>query len=172
MSRRVFGRSAVVLSLVVALSGCGKKDSPTSPGGGSNCSVIVGNKGTVTAQIDGAAFSGITPTGGATQTPNVITLFGQTTDNTTLTLGTTSLNGTSTFGAGIVNGSSISLQTRSCTAGTGLWMAVFGSGSGTITIQSTPTGATGTFSGTLVAVPNSGATGTKTITGGQFNVTF
>jgi hypothetical protein len=64
-------------------------------------------------------------------------------------------------------------QTRSCTAGTGLWGVTPVGGSGTITITSiSATGASGTFSGTLVAQAGSGASGNKVITNGAFTVTF
>ena len=51
------------------------------------------------------------------------------------------------------------------------WQAAVGSGSGTITVTAlTSTNASGTFSFSLVAVPGTGATGTKSITEGVFNV--
>src|SRR5262249_12912228 len=53
------------------------------------------------------------------------------------------------------------------------WQAAVGIGSGTITVNSvSSTAACGTFSCALVAVAGSGATGTKSITDGVFNVTF
>lgn len=53
------------------------------------------------------------------------------------------------------------------------WQAGVGIGSGTIIITTiSATAATGTFSFSLVAVPGTGATGTKAITDGTFNVTF
>lgn len=175
MRLRAFGVIGVIgVAVIVGAAACGKK-SPTAPDGNTKtgCSVIVGNKGTVTAQVDGSAFSGTTPTGGAVATQNTLTLFGHAQNDTTLTIGTVPTVGTTTLGAGIVNGASISLQTRSCSAGTGLWMASIGGGSGTITVTTvSATGASGTFSGTLVAQPGSGAAGNKVITNGQFNVTF
>jgi hypothetical protein len=163
--------AAVCLSTLAA---CGS--SPSSPSGGNtgtNCSVIVGNKGTVTSQVNGSTFSGIAPTGSATQSQTSLSLFGQDTDNTTISVVTNAAVGTIAFGAGIVSAGTIQLQTRSCTAGTGLWVASIVGGNGTITVTSlTATGASGTFSGTLVAQAGSGASGTKTITNGQFNVTF
>jgi hypothetical protein len=175
-------RQAFCLAVLIAtVAACGK--SPSSPttitnGSGSGttqtkCGVIVGNKGSVTASVSGSAFTGITPAGGATRVPNALVLFGQSTDDTTLTISTTDAVGTTTVGEGLINGTSIQLQTRSCTQGTGLWTASITGGSGTITVTSvTAAGASGTFSGTLLAQPGTGATGTKTITNGQFNVTF
>lgn len=53
------------------------------------------------------------------------------------------------------------------------WNGGVGKGSGSVTVTTfTATGATGTFAFTLVAVPGSGATGTKAVTEGVFNVTF
>jgi hypothetical protein len=53
------------------------------------------------------------------------------------------------------------------------WTAAVGTGSGSITLTTlTSAGASGTFTFNLVAVPNTGATGTKAITEGVFNVTF
>jgi Family of unknown function (DUF6252) len=53
------------------------------------------------------------------------------------------------------------------------WQAAVGTGSGTIVIGTlTSTRASGTFSFTLAAVPGTGATGTKTITEGSFDVTL
>ena len=53
------------------------------------------------------------------------------------------------------------------------WQAGVGIGGGTITITTlTSTSASGNFSFTLTAVPGTGATGTKTISEGAFNVTL
>lgn len=170
--------SNVLIGLLVAATGCSNSTSPsTTPSGSGNtptrCSVIVGNKGSVTATVDGASFTGITPTGGAGRTQNTLTLFGTNTDDTTITLGTTAATGAVQIAAGLVSPASITLQTRSCTAGTGTWQATIAAGSGTITVSTlTATGATGTFSGTLVAVANTGAGANKTIVNGQFSVTF
>ena len=175
---KVHLRILVVALGVFAAASCGKDNpagpDPNNPGGpitGTNCSVIVGNQGTVTALVDGASFSGIIPGGGGTRTANVLSLFGQSNDNTTLTI--TLLNpvvGANAVGG--LTGSSMLLQTRSCTAGTGLWSAI-AAGSGTVTLTTlTASGATGTFTGSLVAQSGSGATGTKTITQGTFTVTY
>lgn len=161
-----------VLVLAIAAPACGKK-SPSAPDTNTNCSVIVGNKGTVTAQVNGATFTGITPTGGAMQTSGALTAFGQTSDNTTLTIGTTPVVGTLTLGAGIVSPATLQIQTRSCSGLTGYWLASIAGGSGSITVTSiTATGASGTFSGTLLPQPGSGATGNKVIERGEFTVTF
>jgi Family of unknown function (DUF6252) len=53
------------------------------------------------------------------------------------------------------------------------WQAAVGIGSGTIAISAlTTTRASGTFSFVLAAVPGTGATGTRTITEGSFDVTL
>jgi len=58
------------------------------------------------------------------------------------------------------------------TIGSSVWQADGFTGSGTITFKGmTPRGVLGTFSLTVTAVPNTPATGTKTITDGVFNIT-
>ena len=54
-----------------------------------------------------------------------------------------------------------------------LWTADFARGSGTVTLTTlTSTGAAGTFNFNAVANPGTAATGTKSITGGTFNLRF
>ena len=78
--------------------------------------------------------------------------------------------GTGTYTLGPLNPANAQMQVGSPAAG---WQAGVGIGSGTITLTTlTNTTAAGTFSFTLAAVPGSGATGTKSITEGSFNVTF
>lgn len=171
--------ASAILFIATVAAACGS-DSPTAPdnnnpGGGTitgtNCSVIVGNQGTVTARVDGTTFSGIVPGGGGTRTAVTLVLFGQSNDNTTLTIGI--LNpAVGVHAIGGLTGNTMLIQTRSCSAGTGLWSAI-AAGSGSVTISTlTATGATGTFTGTLVAQAGSGATGNKVVTDGTFNLTF
>jgi hypothetical protein len=161
-------RSLSAAILLVATAGCG---SDTNPASGGNCGTIVGNQGTVTAQVAGASFSGIVPTGLTTNVGGVLSVSGQNTDNSTLYFSIPAGVGVKAVGG--ANAGSLSFQTRSCTAGTGLWVANAAGGTGTITILTlTATGATGTFAGTLQPQSGSGATGEKLITAGQFTVTF
>ena len=68
---------------------------------------------------------------------------------------------------------SVSLPGPAPTPQASLWGTTLSSGSGTITLGTlTSNTASGTFSLNLAAIPGSGATGTKTITNGSFNVTF
>jgi hypothetical protein len=81
----------------------------------------------------------------------------------------TSAIGLSTNGTTAVS-NSISVQTRSCSAGTGSWFANNAGGSGTIIVSSaSSTGVSGTFSATLD--PGQGSSGTKTVSG-TFSATF
>lgn len=53
------------------------------------------------------------------------------------------------------------------------WAAGTSGGSGTLPINSiNSTGASGTFAFTMVPVPGTGASGTKSVTNGNFSVTF
>ena len=61
----------------------------------------------------------------------------------------------------------------SMTAGTASWQASYVAGKGIINISTlSATGASGSFSLTLIPSPNSSATGTKIVTDGVFNIKF
>ena len=179
-------RAGLVIALLLTV-GCG--DDPTDPssnsgggsGGSSNsgCFAIVGNKGTITATISGlAAFNGTIPNGSVTRVtggPVPVYTIGavNTQDGTGVIISGQGVVGTSAVGPNTVGttaaSNSISVQTRSCTAGTGTWFASIAYGSGSITVTSySATAVSGSFSATLDPVVGSGA---KTITG-TFSATF
>jgi hypothetical protein len=177
-----------VLALVMTIACGGDPNDPSGgggsgggSGGGQTCFAIVGNKGSMTATISGlAAFTGTVPNGQSylvTAGPVPVFTVGamNTQDGTGVIITGQAVVGTSAVGSGTINtnaaSNSISVQTRSCTAGTGNWAATVAFGGGTITItSSTSTGISGSFSGTLEAA-GGGASGTKTISG-TFNATY
>ena len=178
-------RYLLTLTLPAVLAAaCGGNSSPSSPGSGSTttstCFAVVGNKGTITGSIAGLApFNGIIANGGANRVtggPVPTFTIGATNvqDGTGVIISGQAVVGTSAIGLS-TNGTnavsnSISVQTRSCSAGTGAWFANNAGGSGTITVSSaSSTGVSGTFSATLD--PGQGFSGTKTITG-TFSATF
>jgi hypothetical protein len=177
----MFRRFTIALASVLLVCACGGgSNNPAGPTNNSSCFAIVGNKGTITANISGLAnFSGIIPTGSATtvaggQVPLFTIGAINTQDGTGVIISGQGVVGTSSVGAGTINttaaGNSISVLTRSCTASTGGWVANIAFGSGTITVTSySPAGVSGTFSATMD--PGMGSTGTKTISG-TFNATF
>jgi hypothetical protein len=187
--------TALALAGALACGGNGNPGNPSGSGGSSGggsaggggtgtqtCFAIVGNKGTITATISGlAAFNGTIPngqanrvTGGPVPTYTIGAI--NTQDGTGVIISGQAVVGTSAIGSGTVNtpaaSNSVSVQTRSCTAGTGNWVASIASGSGTITVtSSSATGISGSFSATLEPTSGTGAAGTKTITG-TFNATY
>jgi hypothetical protein len=183
-------RIPVGLTLAVAgavtLAACGGGESPTTPAPitQNNCFAVVGNKGTMTASITGLIpFTGIVPTGGSTYVPGVGGAFGgprfgfgaiSVQDGTGVDILAEAALGIQPVGPDTLNtpstGNRIAVTTRSCEAGTGTWIADIAFGSGTITVTSvSPTGASGSFSATLL--PGLTSSGQKTISG-QFNVMF
>ena len=82
------------------------------------------------------------------------------------------------FGAAAVQGSTavgpLSGTNATVTNAAGqAWQAAGTRGSGTLNITSiNATGASGTFSFTLEAVPGTGSAGNRSVTNGSFNVTF
>lgn len=163
----------IACAIVVMNVACGG-ETPTGPSGasagpsGTGGGPTVG-RGTITAQIDGATFTGV-----ATTAANQSGIFAAAASNNggTITLGfgalatvgTTSIGVRSPTNANMVVISGGSVQS---------WAASTSGGTGTLTISSmTATGATGTFSFTMVPVPGSGASGTKSVTNGTFTVTF
>lgn len=193
VSENLAGRLLAIALLVTGAAACGGGNggggggggNPAGPSGGSGssssgCFAVVGNKGTITANITGLApFSGIVGTGAShlvTGGPTPVFTVGAINiqDGTGVVISGLGVVGTSTVGAAAIGtpaqSNSIAVQTRSCSAGTGSWVATIAFGSGTITVTAaSATGVSGTFSATLE--PGPGSSGTKTITG-SFNATF
>jgi len=78
--------------------------------------------------------------------------------------------GVGTYTVGPISATNAQLSVGNPASG---WQAAGASGSGTVTLTTlTSTSASGTFSFSLVAVPGTGATGSRSITEGVFNVTL
>jgi hypothetical protein len=174
-------RRGAVAGLLVLTIACGGGN-PASPSGGSGSSSGGGSgsgggtsgKGTLTAVVDGVAYTGIV--NAATNVNDTINIASNTTDLTRsisfavrpAAVGTTStsLGGALTFGFIASNGTTV----------TGAWGAAGNLGSGTLTITTlTSTSVSGSFSFTAVPAPGAsaqGATGTKTVTSGSFTAQF
>ncbi len=164
---------ACVMAVTVVACGGSNPASPSAvPSAGASGGGVgtpVTGRGTITAQIDGVAFSGV-----ATVATNQSGIFAAAASNgvgaitfgfgAVAAVGTTPVNATSPTNANLVVASGTSAQS---------WAASTAGGSGTLTITSiTSVGASGTFAFTLVPVPGSGASGTKSVTSGTFSVTF
>jgi hypothetical protein len=173
------------LALAVLTMACGG-GSPTSPsGGGASGSGSGGtgsgsggtggsggtpNRGTVTATIDGVAYTGAVNAAGVNPSGNLTVA----SNNSALTLsinfaaraavGTTDVSGGTTV---------LNVITTTGTTVIGSWSASALGGSGTLTIATlTSTGASGTFSFTGVPVNTTTPATTKTVINGTFNATF
>jgi Family of unknown function (DUF6252) len=160
-------RYAIPSLLIVALSisGCASNNgsfssgggTPTGPGSGSNA---------MSAQINGVQWTASSIV--ASYSNGTLSITGS--DNLT-TLGI----GVAATGPGsVTSGTTANLAT---TNQPGTWQAGPNGGSGTVTITTlittfNPRSAAGAFSFTLVPTPGSGATGTKTVANGTFNVSF
>ena len=157
--RLVLGVLAVIL-----VSACGKGNPMNSGGGSGGTGGGTTSSGTMTAQIDGSAFSSTTAAG-------------------TLSGGILAISGGDTSGRSIAFAffpTGTGTHTTSGNVGTNFivvvnfqgFSAVSGNGSGTITLTTlTSNKAIGTFS--CVAMASSGgAVGSKNVTNGTFNVTF
>jgi hypothetical protein len=173
----------ILAALTLACGGGGSPTGPSGSGGsgsgsgsgpggtgGTGGSGGTPNRGTVTAFIDGVAYTGIVNSANFNQSGNV----NLASNNSALTLsinfaargavGTTTINPTSTTVLNVI--------TTTGTTVIGSWSASGLGGSGTLTIATlTSSGMSGTFS--FTAVPASaGTTGTKTVTDGTFTATF
>jgi hypothetical protein len=167
MAGRVYAFLTLLPALVTIACGGG---GPTAPTTGSPMSPAPSTGATLTFKVDGSSVTassvaagyagGILSIGGGDSSRNITLGFA---------LAPTSA-GTGTYTLGPLSGTNAQVYIGNPVAG---WQAGVGFGSGTITVNSlTSTAASGTFSFSLVAVAGSGATGTKAITEGVFNVTF
>ena len=162
-----------LLSFLPALfaMACGGSGGPAAPTNGSPAaSPGPSGASSLTFKVDGSNAAASSVTAGFA---NGILSIGGTDSSRSTTLSfalTPTAAGTGTYTLGALSAANAQVLIGNPAAG---WQAAVGIGSGSITVNSlTPTGASGTFSFTLVAVPGSGAAGTKTITEGAFNVTF
>lgn len=163
--------AAVVLAalLVACGGGGGSSPSPTAPTTPSGPQSPAAN-GSMTFKVDGAGRSATSIV--ASFANGIMSVAGTDTSNaTTLSFAIApTAAGTGTYTLGPASAANAQILIGNPAAS---WQAAVGIGSGTITINSfTSTGASGTFSFSLAAVAGSGASGTKSITEGTFNVTF
>jgi hypothetical protein len=148
-------RAAIVAFGAAAWLGCGGDN--TGPNNG-------GNNGSLSATVDGSNWSGVTVA--ATRTNGFVGVGAGKSDGSTIAFAFPDHTGT--FQAAGQDGTNANY-----TSGGKTWSAVFGTGgSGTITVTTlSATRVAGTFSFTLVAL-SGGATGTKTVTNGTFDIEF
>ena len=162
-------RLILTVGVVLTITGCGGSSSPSAISGpttppGPNPSA----SRSMSARIDGVAWTATSV--GVQFTNGVLIVSGV--DGALTTVGFTSpalATGTYAVAAG-------SPVAGSLITSAGSWQANgvgSGTGSGSVTITSlTLTSVAGTFTFSLTATPSTGATGTKSITVGAFNVTF
>jgi hypothetical protein len=105
-------------------------------------------------------------------TNNILSIAGG--DNrTTFSVAVTINRGVGTYSTGVIDPQNVVVSTLTVAGSSAGWASGPTSGRGSVTITSfTSTTAAGTFSLTLDPTPGTGATGTKTVTSGAFNVTF
>jgi hypothetical protein len=161
-------RTVALAALLLVTMACGS-DSPAGPSSGSGSG---SGKGTVTANIDGVAYTG--SVNAATNTNGVLNVASNSADLTrAIAFAAPAAVGTATVFLG--SAVSFTAQNTNGSAVTGAWGAGGQFGSGTLTITSlTSTSASGTFSFTGVVTPGSptGTTGTKAVTNGAFTANF
>jgi hypothetical protein len=174
---------ACALVAVLLAAGCGGGNSPSAPsgssgsgsgssgGGGTGSGSNPSPNGTISATIDGAAWSASAGVS-AQLTNNILSIAGG--DNrTTFAVSVTINRGLGTYSTGVIDPQNVVVSTLTVSGSPAGWTSGPTSGRGSITITSfTSTTAAGTFTLTLDPTPGTGATGTKTVTGGAFNVTF
>jgi hypothetical protein len=166
--RRPVLLSISILTAALLVTRCSSSTtSPSSPG---SCGTVSTTHGTISAQVDGAAWSGTVT---ATINANHIVAIGGNDGcspgtNVTFAL----LPGTfqpATFNLNDPSG----LNSILSIGPINLWVANVTGGSGKVTFTTLTTAAAmGTFQFSYVAAPSSGASGTHTVTNGVFNVTF
>jgi hypothetical protein len=151
-------RIPLVAVLLLVLAGCGKDRDPTGPnqpGGAVN--------GTMTATIDGTPWSATIITPGIT---GGISAIGGSDGTRTMAFAWVE-GGTGTYQVG----SSVGFNANLTIAG-GTWVANATGGTGTLVVTSrTANRIVGTFNFTMNASAG-GATGTRNVTQGAFNITF
>jgi hypothetical protein len=171
-------RLLMIAALLLALGGCdggddgnsGGNPAGPSPGGGTGSPT----NGTMTARIDGGAWTATAVVGGG-YSGGLLTVVGG--DTASQTIGFALLaSGPGTYSTTQPNGLNFSLTIPSAGQSVApLWVSLItqAGSSGTVTITSlSATGASGTFSFVATAVPGTPATGSKNVTEGAFNVRF
>jgi Family of unknown function (DUF6252) len=154
---------AAVSLLALATAACSSKSNPAAP---TNTTLP---HGSMSATIDGTQWVATT---GLSVTYNQGILAAAGVDNSLNTLAFAvfaSAPGTYPIGATSPTNALFTMNSN----GSKSWQAASTLGSGSVTVTTlTATGATGTFSFTLVANGGSGASGNKVVTNGKFNLKF
>jgi hypothetical protein len=167
-------RLLVVCAVVAATATCGGGNSPAAPSAGAGSGGSGGasgpNFGTLTATIDGVAYTGTINL--ATNVNGVLNIASNSADRLlSVNLATSAAAGSQTIS--IANATVMQVIATNGTAVSGTWFASAVGGSGTLTITSiNTTGASGTFSFNAVAGPTGGGAGTKVVTNGSFSARF
>ena len=173
-------RYGILASILILSAACG--GSTSSPSGSSGQIGSSGSggsggsasgKGTLTALVDGVAYTGVI--NAATLTNGNLNIAS---NNTALTMSVNVATSGAAVGTTNINASSPLVMQAMTTNGsnvTGVWIASQLGGSGTLTISAlSSSGASGTFS--FVGVPSSTSgiptVGNKTVTSGVFTATF
>lgn len=163
--------SISILAAALLVARCSSSTSPSNPG---SCGTISTTHGTISAQLDGAAWSG-TVTAKITGV-NEVAIAGSDgcspLTSITFALLPGGVNGSLQPGTFNLNDAS-GLNSILSIGPINLWVANTTGGSGQVTFTTlTKTAAIGTFQFSYVAAPTSGASGAHTVTNGVFNVTF
>jgi hypothetical protein len=145
------------LVLVLALASCG--DDTNAPGGGDAA---------MSAVIDGDSWEAGEGLVSATRANGAIGIGGGDADGDILMGIGFPDGGTGTYTVGPVNPTNMSL-----TEGSSQWVASSLGGSGTVTVTAlTATRVAGTFSFVAAPLPGGSASGTRTVTSGEFDLEF
>ena len=153
-------RTALTASVLVLTAACSSGDSVTGPD-------LTLPSGSMSARIDGTAWQA-TAALSVAYAGGVLAFAGSDASQTTVGVGLIPTGpGTCAIGPNQPTNANVT------TGAIGSWGATSGQGSGSITLTSfTQNSAKGTFEFTAPAVPNTGATGTKVVTLGTFDVKF
>jgi hypothetical protein len=176
-------------------SGGGSGSGGSGNGSGGNCTVPVGvlgcPKGLVRGTLDNQPFNGGVANGGAIYTPiaanpslnlpaqDFFVIVAIASNNSQLSITARAKVGQAALGANVIDPETRNVSPNAgglafpATSGTGAgWLTSVAGGTGTITVNTVSrTGASGSFSFTMVPTPNTPATGTRQMTG-TFDVTF
>lgn len=147
---------SLILFMALLLAACGS-DSPAGPNAGGN--------GNMSARIDGESWSSVMEQ--VSFSAGAIIVAGADGAGRAIGMGWREEGvGSYTIGPG-------ELANANFTSGAALWNASAQQGSGTVVVTArSPNRVAGTFSFTLEPVPNTDATGTRSVTQGTFDLTF
>jgi hypothetical protein len=170
MNRIMCAVAGITLGVISVACGGSSSTSPSAPSAGNSTPAPTSSGPSLSFRLDGNLVTATSVT--AAFVNGIFTLGGGVpASNITFSLGLTpTATQTGSYPLGPLSGTNALLQIGNPVQG---WNGGVGIGSGSVTITNfTPTSASGTFTLNLAAVPGTGATGTKVITEGSFNVTF